>query len=116
MYHPVKDEDFIDRMIEITVWDYDRIGASEFLGEVSGKPCFNPAEPGYALPLQIVFCLFRLRFYGPFNRMGSGRVWSVFLTTLLLGRLSSLCSLPVLCTFLYQKLTTAILESAEGRE
>ena len=35
MYHPVKDEDFAERMIEITVWDYDRIGASEFLGEVS---------------------------------------------------------------------------------
>ena len=42
MYHPVKDEDFIDRMIEITVWDYDRIGASEFLGEVSGiNTCFT---------------------------------------------------------------------------
>ena len=35
MYHPVKDEDFAERMIEITVWDYDQIGASEFLGEVS---------------------------------------------------------------------------------
>ena len=34
MYHPVKDDDFAERMIEITVWDYDRIGASEFLGEV----------------------------------------------------------------------------------
>jgi len=35
MYHPVKPEDFAERMIEITVWDFDRIGASEFLGEVS---------------------------------------------------------------------------------
>jgi Ca2+-dependent lipid-binding protein len=34
MYQPVKPEDFPERMIEITVWDYDRIGASEFLGEV----------------------------------------------------------------------------------
>ncbi|WAR16283.1 RIMS2-like protein, partial [Mya arenaria] len=34
MYNPVKPEDFAERMIEITVWDYDRIGASEFLGEV----------------------------------------------------------------------------------
>ena len=34
MYSPVKLEDFAERMIEITVWDFDRIGASEFLGEV----------------------------------------------------------------------------------
>ncbi|KAK3576252.1 hypothetical protein CHS0354_027051 [Potamilus streckersoni] len=34
IYYEVKESDFGDRMIEITVWDYDRIGASEFLGEV----------------------------------------------------------------------------------
>ncbi|XP_060601574.1 regulating synaptic membrane exocytosis protein 1-like isoform X2 [Ruditapes philippinarum] len=34
MYQNVKPEDFVERMIEITVWDFDRIGASEFLGEV----------------------------------------------------------------------------------
>ena len=34
----------------------------------------------------------------------------------LLGRLSHLSSLPVLCTFFRQKLSTALLESVEGRE
>ena len=60
--------------------------------------------------------LFVLRFYGPVNPMGSCRARSVYLTTRLLGRLSPLCGLPVLCTFFRQKLTTALLESAEGRE
>ena len=36
--------------------------------------------------------LFVLRFYGPVNPMGSCRVRSVYLTTLLLGRLSPLRS------------------------
>ncbi|XP_067665968.1 regulating synaptic membrane exocytosis protein 2-like isoform X9 [Haliotis asinina] len=34
IYCPVKESDMRDRLLEITVWDYDRIGASEFLGEV----------------------------------------------------------------------------------
>ena len=34
----------------------------------------------------------------------------------LLGRLSPISGEPVLCTFFRQKLTTALLESAEGRE
>ncbi|XP_050389025.1 regulating synaptic membrane exocytosis protein 2 isoform X3 [Patella vulgata] len=34
IYCPVKEVDLRDRLLEITVWDYDRIGASEFLGEV----------------------------------------------------------------------------------
>ena len=46
----------------------------------------------------------------------NGVMWSVYLTTLLLGRLSPLSGKPELCTFLRQKLTTALLESAEGRE
>ena len=45
--------------------------------------------------------LFVLRFYGPVNPMGSCRAWSVYLTTLLLGRLSSLSGKPVLCTFFH---------------
>ena len=49
--------------------------------------------------------LFVLRFYGPVNSFGSYRVWSVYLTTLLLGRLSPLSYKPVLCTFFRQKLT-----------
>ena len=44
--------------------------------------------------------------------MGSCRARSVYLTTLLLGRLSPLSGYPVLCTFFRQKLTTALLESA----
>ena len=63
-----------------------------------------------------VLCLFVLRFYGPVNPMGSCRARSVYLTTHLLGRLSPLSGSPVLCTFFRQKLTTALLESAEGRE
>ena len=59
--------------------------------------------------------LFVLRFYGPVNPMGSCRARSVYLITRLLGRLSPLSGLPVLCTFFHQKLTTALLESAVGR-
>ena len=57
-----------------------------------------------------------LRFYGPVNPMGSSRARSIYLTTRLLDRLSPLSGLPVLCTFFRQKLTTALLESLEGRE
>ena len=39
---------------------------------------------------QYTICLFVLRFYGPVNPVGSWRVWSVYLTTCLLGRLSPL--------------------------
>ena len=60
--------------------------------------------------------LFVLRFYGPVNPMGSCRARSIYLTTRLLGRLSPLSGLPVLCTFFRQKLTTALLELAEGRK
>ena len=58
--------------------------------------------------------LFMLRFYGPVNPMGLCRVRSVYLTTLLLGRLSCLSGQPALCTFFGQKLTTTPLKSAEG--
>ncbi|GFN91093.1 regulating synaptic membrane exocytosis protein 2 [Plakobranchus ocellatus] len=34
IYCPVKESDLHDRLLEITVWDYDRVGASEFLGEI----------------------------------------------------------------------------------
>ena len=69
----------------------------------------------FLLELSVV-CLFVLRFYGPVNPMGSCGARSVYLTTRLLGRLSPLSGLPVLCTFFCQKLTTALLESAEGSE
>ena len=64
----------------------------------------------------VCLCLFVLRFYGPVNPTGSCRARSVYLTTPLLGRLSPLSGSPVLCTFFRQKLTTALLESAEGRD
>ena len=60
--------------------------------------------------------LFVLRFYGPVNPMESCLAWSIYLTIRLLGRLSPLSDEPVLCTFFRQKLTTALLESVEGRE
>ena len=68
------------------------------------------------ISFNINVCLFLLRFYGPVNPMWSCRARSVYLTTHLLGRLSPLSGSPVLCTFFRQKLTTALLESAEGRE
>ena len=62
----------------------------------------------------VCVCLFVSRFYGPVNPMGSCRARSVYLTTRLLGRLSPQSVL--LCTFFRQKLTPALLESAEGRK
>ena len=56
--------------------------------------------------------VFVVRFYGPVSLMESCGAWSVYLTTLLLDRLSPLSGKPVLCTFF----TTALLESVEGRE
>ena len=44
------------------------------------------------LKKDIRVCLFVLRFYGPVNPMGSCWAWSVYLTTLLLSRLSPLSS------------------------
>ena len=58
------------------------------------------------------WCLFVLSFYCPVNPMGSCQMLSVYLTTLLLGRLHSVSGLPVLCTFFCQKLTTALLDTA----
>ena len=45
---------------------------------------------------------------------GSCRARSVYLTTSLLGRLSPLSGLPVLCTFFRQKLTTALLDQRKA--
>ena len=61
--------------------------------------------------------LFVLRFYGPVNPVGSCPAESVYLTTLLLGRpLLSSKGIIMLCTVFCQKLTNALLESAEGKE
>ena len=55
-------------------------------------------------------------FYSSVNPMGSCRAWSVYLTTLLLGRLSPLKQLTSNKHILSPETTTALLESAEGRE
>lgn len=35
MYYGVTSEDLQNLLLEITVWDYDRMGPNEFMGEVS---------------------------------------------------------------------------------
>ena len=35
MYYPIKESDFRDHILEVTVWDFNKYGASQFLGEVS---------------------------------------------------------------------------------
>ena len=71
---------------------------------------------GWFIILNNPFCLFLLRFHGPVNPTGSCRARSVYLTKLLLDRLSPLRGLLLLCTFFHQKRTTALLESAEGND
>ncbi|CAC5396537.1 RIMS2 [Mytilus coruscus] len=34
MYCPIKESDFRDHILEVTVWDYNKHGASQFMGEV----------------------------------------------------------------------------------
>ena len=60
--------------------------------------------------------LFELRFHSPVNKLRACWVRSIYLATLLLGRLSPLNDWLVFCTFFCQKLTTALLESAEGSD
>ena len=60
--------------------------------------------------------LFVLRFYGLVNPMGLCQAQSVYLTTRLLDRLSPLKRLTNIVHIFCQKLTTAFLESEEGRE
>ena len=66
--------------------------------------CIQIMKTDQTAQMRRLIYLFVLRFYGPVNPMGSCRMWSVYLTTRLL------------CTFFRQKLTTVLLESAEGRE
>ncbi len=35
VYSPLRPVDLRSRVLEVTVWDYDRYGANEFLGEVT---------------------------------------------------------------------------------
>ena len=72
----------------------------------------SPIYPSKLLPS--VFVLFVLRFYSPVNPKGSCRAWSVYLTTLLLGRLSPLSGKPVLCTFIRQKRQLPFLNQQKG--
>ena len=65
----------------------------------------SPVEALLMSTYNICFvCLFvLLRFYSPVNLMGSCLAQSVYLTTLLLDRLSPLSGEPVLCIFFCQK-------------
>lgn len=38
VYQPVRRQDLKSRVLEVTVWDYDRFGANEFLGEMMRRP------------------------------------------------------------------------------
>ena len=57
-----------------------------------------------------------LRFYGPVNPIGVMSSTVSLSNHTFLSRLSPLSGKPVLWTFFHQKLTTALLESVEGRE
>ena len=61
-------------------------------------------------------CWLVLEFNDPVNTVKVISSQLVYLTTLFLGKLRSLSSLPYLCTFFRQEQTTARLESAEGTE
>lgn len=41
MYYGVTSEDLQNLLLEITVWDYDRMGPNEFMGEVSYMHALN---------------------------------------------------------------------------
>ena len=47
IYCPVKESDLRERLLEITAWDYDRIGASEFLGEVGSDLVLTQRDQGF---------------------------------------------------------------------
>ena len=55
-------------------------------------------------PWRLAEICFVLRFLQPIQPNGSCRAWSVYFTTLLLGRLRPPSGEPVLCTFFRQKL------------
>ena len=77
----------------------------------------NPWMFGYLQPIQqrlIRVCFFVLRFFCPVNPMGSCWVQSVYLTTLLLGRLSPLSSKPVLCAFIARNWQLPFLNQRKG--
>ena len=80
------------------------------------QECISNDKYGNKIENDFKGVLFVLRFYGPVNPMGSCQGRTVYLTTRLLGRLSPLSGYSVLCTFFRQKVTTALLETAEGRE
>ena len=58
--------------------------------------------------------LFVLRFYGPVNPIGLCWAWSIYLTTLLLGRLRPLSGWPVLCTFFARNWQLPFLNQRKG--
>ena len=54
-----------------------------------------PYQPMFLAKTKVSMFLFVLRFYGPVNPMGLCRAYSVYLTALLLDRLSRLSGSPV---------------------
>ena len=76
--------------------------------EASRSLCFAILVLPTYIYLYFAVCLFVLRLYCPVNPTGSCRARSVYLTTLLLGRLTPLNSTPELCIFFHQKVTVLL--------
>lgn len=57
MYYGVTPEDLPNLLLEITVWDYDRMGPNEFMGEVSNMYL----TPFHCIP-SILNALFKKKF------------------------------------------------------
>ena len=57
---------------------------------------------------------FRMRFYGPVNPTGSCRAWSVYLTSLLLGRLIPLSGLYIMHIFFARNWQLPFLNQRKG--
>lgn len=77
MYYGVTSEDLQNLLLEITVWDYDRMGPNEFMGEVS----YMYLIPLYHVPsiLFWVLCLKRnLCVLNVFNLFSSNRCFWIY--------------------------------------
>lgn len=76
MYYGVTSEDLQNLLLEITVWDYDRMGPNEFMGEVS----YMYLIPLYRVPsiLFWVLCLKRNLCVLIFNLFSSNRCFWIY--------------------------------------
>ena len=77
-------QDFVMRFGSIWLIVWEETWFEEF------QDGYNGSHLGYWNRRSLAILLFVLRFYDPVNPLGSCRALSVYLTTLLLGRLSSL--------------------------